>query len=130
MLTRRHIRVKVMQAIYALALSKEGSLESQQKFLNQSIAQTFTLYLLILSLFRELHQLASEHVKKGIKKYLKQAGETTPLRFSENQVLQQIAGNEKLKEALKKRKDAEREALKERRERLLERVAEIDKQLE
>ena len=104
MLTRRHIRVKVMQAIYALALSKEGSLESQQKFLNQSIAQTFTLYLLILSLFRELHQLASEHVKKGIKKYLKQVGETTPLRFSENQVLQQIAGNEKLKEALKKRK--------------------------
>lgn len=104
MLTRRHIRVKVMQAIYALALSREGSLETQQKFLNQSIAQTFTLYLLMLALFRELHQLASEHVKKGFKKYLKSAGETTPLRLSENQVLRQISENEKLTETLKKRK--------------------------
>ena len=104
MLTRRHIRVKVMQVIYALALSREGSLETQQKFLNQSIAQTFTLYLLILALFRELHQLAEEQVKKGSRKYLKSEGETTPLRFSENQVLKQIAANAKLGEALKKRK--------------------------
>lgn len=104
MLTRRHIRVKVMQVIYALALSREGSLETQQKFLNQSIAQTFTLYLLILALFRELHQLAGEQVKKGSRKYLKAEGETTPLRFSENQVLKQLAENDKLEEALKKRK--------------------------
>ncbi len=104
MLTRRHIRVKVMQVIYALALSREGSLESQGKFLNQSIAQTFTLYLLMLSLLRELHQLAAEQVKKGSRKYLKTEGETTPLRFSENAVLRQIAENEKLGEALKKRK--------------------------
>ncbi len=104
MLTRRHIRVKVMQAIYALALSREGSLETQQKFLNQSIAQTFTLYLLMLALFRELHQLAAEQVKKGSKKYLKSAGETTPLRLSENQVLRQISDNARLTEALKKRK--------------------------
>ena len=104
MLTRRHIRVKVMQAIYALALSREGSLETQQKFLNQSIAQTFTLYLLMLALFRELHQLATEHVKKGSRKYLQSAGETTPLRLSENRVLKQISENEKLREALKKRK--------------------------
>lgn len=104
MLTRRHIRVKVMQAIYALALSKEGSLETQQKFLNQSIAQTFTLYLLMLSLFRELHQLAAEHVQKGSKKYLKSTGETTPLRLSENQVLRQISRNSLLAEALKNRK--------------------------
>jgi len=104
MLTRRHIRVKVMQVIYALALSREGSLETQQKFLNQSVAQTFTLYLLILALFRELHQLAQEHVKKGSRKYLKTEGQTTPLRLAENQVLKQISDNAKLGEALGKRK--------------------------
>jgi N utilization substance protein B len=104
MLTRRHIRVKVMQVIYALALSREGDLETQQKFLNQSIAQTFTLYLIILALFRELHQLAEDQVKKGSRKYLKNAGEMTPLRLSENQVLRQISANAKLGEALKKRK--------------------------
>ena len=41
-----------------------------------------------------------------------------------------VVSEKHYEEALKKRKDAEREALKERRERLLERVAEIDKQLE
>ncbi len=106
MLTRRHIRVKVMQCIYALALSREGSLESQQKFLNQSIAQTFTLYLLILALLRELHHLATERVRKGTKKYLKAKSdeETSPNRLSENLVLTQLADNALLKEALEKRK--------------------------
>jgi N utilization substance protein B len=95
-----------MQCIYALALSREGSLETQQKFLNQSIAQTFTLYLLILALLRELHQLAVERVQKGSQKYLKAADDEVgnPLRLSENQLLLQIAENPLLKDALAKRK--------------------------
>lgn len=106
MLTRRQIRVKVMQCIYALALSREGSLETQQKFLNQSIAQTFTLYLLMLSLLRELHHLAAERVQKGSRKYLKAPDDEVgnPLRLSENQLFLQIAENPLLKDALAKRK--------------------------
>jgi len=44
MLTRRHIRVKVMQCIYALIQSKEDSLEKQNKFLNVSIDNMYSLY--------------------------------------------------------------------------------------
>lgn len=95
-----------MQCIYALALSENGSLEKQQKFLNQSIAQTYTLYLLMLALLRELHQMAEERVQKGARKYLKadpKAG-NNPQRLSENQVLRQISENPGLREAFEKRK--------------------------
>lgn len=94
-----------MQCIYALALSKEGSLEQQQKFLNQSISQTYTLYLLMLALLRELHQTALERIEKGSRKYLKEVGEEDDLnRLAGNRVLRQISENPQLQEALKKRK--------------------------
>jgi N utilization substance protein B len=105
MLTRRQIRVKVMQCVYALALSKDGSLEKQQKFLNQSIAQTYTLYLLMLALLRELHQTAMERVEKGSQKYLKGAEvKNNPKRLAGNRILHQISENPQLRETLKKRK--------------------------
>ena len=63
MLTRRHIRVKVMQCIYALTQSKDDSLEKQQKFLRFSIESMYALYLLMLSLMIELHQRATEQLK-------------------------------------------------------------------
>ena len=106
MLTRRQIRMKVMQCIYALILSKGDSLEAQEKFLKQSIAQTFTLYLLILSLLRELHALAVTHTEKGQKKYLKTAENALPgpKRLSENRVLAKLTENGQLTQMLEKRK--------------------------
>lgn len=106
MLTRRHIRVKVMQSIYALSLSKGGSLEAQERFLKQSIAETFTLYLLMLALFRELQQTAAQRAEKEATKYLKDAeeGEAGALRLADNEILRQISDNQKLGEALSKRK--------------------------
>lgn len=106
MLTRRHIRVKVMQGIYALALSRGGSLEAQERFLKQSIAETFTLYLLMLALFRELQQMAAQRAEKEATKYLKdpKEGEAGARRLADNEILRQISGNEKLGEALSKRK--------------------------
>ena len=71
MLTRRHIRVKVMQCIYALTQSKDDSLEKQEKFLKVSIENMYTLYLLMLSLFIELHERAENQISLSSKKYLK-----------------------------------------------------------
>ena len=70
MLTRRHIRVKVMQCIYALVQSKDDSLQKQEKFLRVSIENMYVLYLLILSLLAELHRLAEKHVSHAPKKYV------------------------------------------------------------
>ncbi len=106
MLTRRHIRVKVMQCIYALIQSKDDSLEKQEKFLRDSIDNMYTLYLLMLSLLIEVHKHASEQVALSTKKYLINASDDYPNKekFINNKLLVQIAKNNLLKEELNQRK--------------------------
>lgn len=106
MLTRRHIRVKVMQCIYALIQSKDDSLEKQEKFLKDSIENMYTLYLLMLSLFVEIHALASSHVSISSTKYLADATDEFPNKekFLNNKLLLQIVNNDLVKNELSQRK--------------------------
>ncbi|UII78856.1 transcription antitermination factor NusB [Flagellimonas sp. CMM7] len=106
MLTRRHIRVKVMQCIYALIQSKDDSLEKQQKFLKVSIENMYVLYLLVLSLLAELHKMAEKHVSHASKKYVATEDDKYPdgEKFVKNKLLLQISTNESLKKELSKRK--------------------------
>ncbi len=106
MLTRRQLRVKVMQCIYALTQSKDDSLEKQEKFLKVSVENTYTLYLLMLSLLRELHTMAENHVKHDTTKYLESASDSFPdkEKFLRNQLLLQLVNNPMLTGELKKRK--------------------------
>jgi N utilization substance protein B len=106
MLTRRHIRVKVMQCIYALTQSKDDSLEKQEKFLKVSIENMYTLYLLMLSLFIELYERAENQISLSSKKYLKNNTDSYPNKekFLGNKLLQQIAENKMIKDELSKRK--------------------------
>lgn len=106
MLTRRHIRVKVMQCIYALIQSKDDSLQKQEKFLKVSIENTYTLYLVWLSLFLEIQQKASEQHTLSSKKYIADAenGHVDKARFVNNGLLLQLKNNQLLKEALSNRK--------------------------
>lgn len=106
MLTRRHIRVKVMQCIYALIQSKDDSLEKQDVFLKDSIENMYTLYLLMLSLLGELHGFASSQVALSSKKYLENASDSYPNKekFLKNKLLLQIVNNKTLKEELTHRK--------------------------
>ena len=106
MLTRRHIRVKVMQCIYALIQSKDDSLEKQKKFLKYSIENMYTLYLLMFSLLTELHHLAEKHVNHASKKYMASEDDNFPQRdkFLKNKLLQQIVSNEKLQKEFSRKK--------------------------
>ena len=106
MLTRRHIRVKVMQCIYALVQSKDDSLAKQEKFLRVSMENMYVLYLLILSLLAELHKMAATHVSHASKKYLATEDDNFPDRekFIKNRLLLQIANNDALKNELSSRK--------------------------
>jgi len=106
MLTRRHIRVKVMQCIYALIQSKDDSLQKQEKFLRGSIDDMYTLYLLMLSLLIEVHKHASEQITLSTKKYLADTTNDYPNKekFITNKVLLQIVDNTLLKEELEHRK--------------------------
>ncbi|MDF0706445.1 MAG: transcription antitermination factor NusB [Bacteroidota bacterium] len=106
MLTRRHIRVKVMQCIYALVQSKDDSLQKQEKFLRVSIENMYVLYLLILSLLAELHRLAEKHVSHASKKYVatEEDNYPNPKKFVNNRLLMQLVNNEALKAELSNRK--------------------------
>ena len=106
MLTRRHIRVKVMQCIYALIQSKDDSLEKQEKFLKDSIENMYSLYLLMLSLLVEIQNFAQSQVALSTKKYLSNTSDSYPNKekFVNNRLLLQIANNELLKKELSKRK--------------------------
>ncbi|MBT8280832.1 MAG: transcription antitermination factor NusB [Muriicola sp.] len=106
MLTRRQLRVKVMQCIYAITQSREDSLDKQEKFLRLSIENTYTLYLLMLCLLRELHAMALHHVAHDSKKYMASAADEFPdkKKFVHNQLLLQLVENPSLDEELKRRK--------------------------
>ena len=106
MLTRRHIRVKVMQCIYALTQSQDDSLEKQEKFLKVSIENMYSLYLLMLSLFIEIRLLAEKNVHLSSKKYLATASDKYPnqKKFMHNQLLSLLGNNKTLKDTLSKKK--------------------------
>ncbi len=106
MLTRRHIRVKVMQCIYAMTQSDDGSVEKQQRFLNASIENMYTLYLLLLSLLIEIQAMAADQIKLSSKKYLANAADKFPdkEKFIKNRLLLQLSENAPLKQQLAKRK--------------------------
>ena len=105
MLTRRHIRVKVLQSIYALHQSDELDLKKQEKFLLYSIAQMHELYVLMLQLQVELRNYAEKYLEKSQKKHLATELEKNPSRiFIENKVIDLIANNSALSEIIKNKK--------------------------
>ena len=106
MLTRRHIRVKVMQCIYALTQSQDDSLDKQKKFLNVSIENMYTLYLLMLSLLMEIQLMASSQVILSSKKYLTNTSDSYPdkEKFIKNKLLLQLSSNSLLKSELDNKK--------------------------
>jgi len=95
-----------MQCIYALMQSKEDTLQKQQKFLKVSIENTFVLYLLLVSLLKEIHARAKKIQEHESAKYI--ASDPSPfpdpLRFVNNAVLRHISENSRLAGAWKNRK--------------------------
>lgn len=106
MLTRRHIRVKVMQGLYALTQTQEGQLDKQKKFLTVSMEKMSSLYLLLLSLFIELHERAVSQLALSAKKYLTDPKDAleNPSKFSKNMVLLQIKNNTAIANYIAERK--------------------------
>ena len=62
MLTRRHIRIKIIQSVYSFSLDKGRKIDDQILFFNKSILETYNLYLLMLSLFKELKIYSKEQL--------------------------------------------------------------------
>ncbi|WP_340074912.1 transcription antitermination factor NusB [Leptobacterium sp. I13] len=105
MLTRRHIRVKVMQSIYALVQSHNTDLDKEEKFLLLSMNDMYSLYITLLNLLVAIHKKAEEQLVISQKKYLATEEEKNPnRRLIENQVFQYLKNNNELQEISKKYK--------------------------
>lgn len=105
MLTRRHIRVKVMQSIYAFNGSESDDLSKDQKFLVFSMDNMYNLYLLLLSLLIEIQKRAVLDINKKQKKHLATAEDKNPNRkFVHNELLGLLINNNTLKTELENNK--------------------------
>lgn len=105
MLTRRHIRVKVLQSIYAYVEAQEDNLEKQEKFLNYSISQMHDLYVLMLQSLVALQQHADSYLQKSQKKFLpSELDRQASTNFVQNKLIQLVANNSDLKAILKNKK--------------------------
>ena len=101
MLNRRHIRVKVMQSIYAMHQNDSDNLEKEEKFLFNSIENIRDLYLIMLSALVELRNSEEDFVEKSSKKHLATPEERNPnKKFINNQVLHLLAESNPLSIAM------------------------------
>lgn len=105
MLNRRHIRLKVMQSIYAMHQNNSDNLEKEEKFLFQSIENIQDLYLIMVSALVEIRKAEDDFIDKSSKKHLATKEERNPnKKFINNQVLLLLDENNSLSMALEDRK--------------------------
>ncbi len=105
MLNRRHIRIKIMQSIYAMHQHQSDQLDKEEKFLFQSIENTQDLYLLLLSALVEIKKKEELYIDLASKKHLATKEERNPsLQFVHNKVLMALANSDALQTALEERK--------------------------
>ena len=91
MINRRHIRVKVMQSVYAMIKSYDDDVLKEEKFIKHSIKRMFDLYVLLLDLLVEVQKLAVEKQEISKKKYLATKEDLSPNRkFVENKLIKKI----------------------------------------
>ncbi len=100
MLNRRHLRVKVLQSLYAFFQSGENDLEKGEKELLFGIDKIYELYLYQMLLLKELMHAAEVHFEEKRNKKLPRPEDLNPnKKFSDNIVLSKIRNNTSLKKA-------------------------------
>ncbi len=98
MINRRHIRIKVMQSVYAILHSGSDNLTKEKEFLNKNIVKLHELYMLILQLLVEVRNKAKKKQEKAKKKILATADDLNPSqKFLNNQVLLMLKNSSSLK---------------------------------
>jgi len=99
MINRRHIRLKVMQSVYAMTQSQSSDLLKEEKFLKHSAKRMFDLYALSLQLMVEVQKLAREKIEISKKKILPTKEDLQPnTKFINNILLIKLTESESLQQ--------------------------------
>jgi len=94
MLTRRHLRIKSLQAIYAFLQSDGQRIDAAENNLLISLDRIYDLAIYQLSFLLELVDFAQTRIDDGKQKYLPTQEDLNPnTRFVENLLLRQLIAN-------------------------------------
>jgi len=105
MLNRRHLRVKVLQALYAYHQSENPDPRQHEKNLLQSVEKVYEMYIWMLSLIAEVASYAVIDAEDRKNKHLPTAEDLKPnLKILENRFITSLNKNEEYLTAVKKYK--------------------------
>ncbi len=101
MLNRRHIRIKVLQALYAAIQSDDLDVFEGQRQLIQKLDKIYDLAIYQMSVLLEIRDIAEYRMEEGKKKNLPTEEDKNPNpRFVENTFLLQLSENKDLKKKM------------------------------
>lgn len=105
MISRRIIRTKVLQVLYAYYSNEEKSINNTEKELFFCIQKSYDLYHYLLSLVTEIVDYAEGRIEIRRKKHQPTHDDLNPnTKFISNQVIQQLRNNNKLNTYLDQKK--------------------------
>ncbi len=97
MLNRRHLRIKVLQALYAYYQSDEQSFRKVETELFNAIDRIYDLYLYLLLTMPELRDIAEHRIEENKKKIRPTEQDLNPNRkFVDNSLIERLANDPKL----------------------------------
>ena len=97
MISRRIIRIKVLQILYAFFTSPDTSINNTEKELFFSLQKTYDLYHYLMALVVELQKFAQDRIDLGMKKHQPTSAELAPnTRFVNNRIICQLKTNTSL----------------------------------
>lgn len=98
MLNRRHLRIKVLQALYAYYQSDEDSFKRVETDLTNSIDRIYDIYLYLLLSFDELREISEQKIIEGKNKIRPTEADLNPnTKFVDNQIFHQLANSSSLR---------------------------------
>ena len=105
MISRRIIRIKVMQSLYAFHTSPDQTINLAEKELFFSINKSYDLYHLLLQLLVEIREFALNRIEQNKNKQILTKEDLNPnLKFVQNEILLRLSQNEALKKYQEKSK--------------------------
>lgn len=105
MLNRRHLRVKVLQSLYAYHQSDTKEIKAHEKHLLSSIDQVFEMYIWMLSLINEVAEYTSRDAEERANKYIKSADDMNAnVKLLSNKFITSLVHNQDYVAAVKKYK--------------------------
>ena len=88
MLNRRHLRIKVLQALYAYFQSKEDDFAKSEKELLHSVERIYELYIYLLLSFSELKTIGVHRIEENKKKIRPKDEDLDPnMKFVDNELI-------------------------------------------